>query len=184
MRDPMYVELSWPPAESRCGLGFKVRCGGRRGRCPEIVDVDAGGRQFDRMPDVPLLQLAGACLEVELDSQSASPTGKRPVLIVLVGSQPCRACWTEHCRSMNRCGRSLEPLRHCGSRLVGCVESCQPATRPAVFGMSSRMTVLVSRNGSRPSVPPSRPIPDCLKPPKAMLKSVRKELWPTVPERN
>lgn len=164
----MHVELFWPPAESRCGLGFKVRC---------------GGRQFDRIPDVLLLQLAGACLEVELDSQSASPTGKRPVLIVLVGSQPCRACGTEHCRS-NLCGRSLEPLRHCGSRLVGCVESCQPATRPAVFGMSSRMTVLVSRNGSRPSVPPSRPIPDCLKPPKAMLKSVRKELWPTVPERN
>ncbi len=39
-------------------------------------------------------------------------------------------------------------------------------------GGPSRITVLVSRNGSRPSVPPSRPIPDCLKPPKAIPKSV------------
>src|SRR5262249_61794253 len=59
-----------------------------------------------------------------------------------------------------------------------------PTTRPADFGISSRISVLVSRNGSRPSVPPSRPMPDCLKPPKAMLKSVRNELCPTVPDRS
>ena len=51
-------------------------------------------------------------------------------------------------------------------------------------GLASRMSVFVSRNGTSPSVPPSRPMPDCLKPPKAMLKSVRKELCPTVPERS
>jgi hypothetical protein len=43
-------------------------------------------------------------------------------------------------------------------------------------GTPSRITVLVSRNGKRPSVPPSRPMPDCLNPPKAMLKSVRNAL--------
>ena len=31
---------------------------------------------------------------------------------------------------------------------------------------------------SRPSTPPSRPMPDCLKPPNAMLKSVRKRVVP------
>ena len=31
---------------------------------------------------------------------------------------------------------------------------------------------------------PSRPIPDCLKPPNAIVKSVRNALWPTVPERS
>ena len=35
--------------------------------------------------------------------------------------------------------------------------------------------------GMHPSVPPSRPMPDCLKPPNAMLKSVLKALCPTVP---
>ena len=51
-------------------------------------------------------------------------------------------------------------------------------------GRASRITVLVSRNGSSPSRPPSRPTPDCLKPPKAMPKSLRCELWPTVPARS
>src|SRR5260370_35684191 len=51
-------------------------------------------------------------------------------------------------------------------------------------GSPSRMMVLVSRKLSRPSVPPSRPIPDCLKPPKAMVASARTPFCPTVPERN
>lgn len=37
---------------------------------------------------------------------------------------------------------------------------------------ASRIMVLVSRYGRRPSRPPSRPTPDCLKPPKAMPRSV------------
>ena len=37
------------------------------------------------------------------------------------------------------------------------------------------MMVFDSRNGSSPSFPPSRPIPDCLKPPNAIPKSVRPE---------
>lgn len=36
----------------------------------------------------------------------------------------------------------------------------------------------------QPSAPPSRPVPDCLKPPNAIVKSVRNALWPTVPERS
>ena len=51
-------------------------------------------------------------------------------------------------------------------------------------GSPFRITVLVSRNGSSPSVPPSRPMPDCLKPPNAIPKSVRKALCPTVPDRS
>src|SRR6186713_3183177 len=44
------------------------------------------------------------------------------------------------------------------------------------FGNPSRMTVFDSRKGSRPSTPPSRPTPDCLKPPNAMPKSLRNML--------
>src|SRR6476646_3457453 len=53
-----------------------------------------------------------------------------------------------------------------------------------VLGASSRITVLVSRNGSNPSLPPSRPMPDCLNPPNAMPKSVRNAFCPTVPDRS
>jgi molybdate transport system ATP-binding protein len=56
--------------------------------------------------------------------------------------------------------------------------SSYPAGRP------SRTTNLVSRKGGRPSRTPSRPMPDCLKPPNETLKSVRNALWPTVPERS
>jgi hypothetical protein len=38
-------------------------------------------------------------------------------------------------------------------------------------GTPSKITVFDSRYGNSPSIPPSRPIPDCLKPPKAMLNS-------------
>ena len=47
-----------------------------------------------------------------------------------------------------------------------------PTTRPVDFGISSRLTVFTSRKGGNPSVPPSRPMPDCLNPPKAIVKSV------------
>ena len=52
------------------------------------------------------------------------------------------------------------------------------------LGMASMSKVLTSRKGNNPSTPPSRPRPDCLKPPKAMPKSERTELWPTVPDRS
>src|SRR5580693_8990377 len=42
---------------------------------------------------------------------------------------------------------------------------------------------LTSRNGARPSCTPSRPMPDCLYPPKLTPKSVRIALCPTVPDR-
>ena len=41
------------------------------------------------------------------------------------------------------------------------------AVRAYRDGSRSRMTAFVSRYGIRPSRPPSRPMPDCLKPPKA-----------------
>src|SRR5258705_1998170 len=52
------------------------------------------------------------------------------------------------------------------------------------LGIPSKMMVFDSRKGSRPSTPPSLPNPDCLKPPKAIPKSLRKRFWPTVPERS
>ena len=75
---------------------------------------------------------------------------------------------TRSCRGLGRTTRRQEPS----------AGGVRPSGRP------SRITVLVSRNGSRPSLPPSRPMPDCLKPPNAMPKSVRKSLWPTVPDRS
>ena len=64
-----------------------------------------------------------------------------------------------------------------------CCGQAEAGAPPRWSGSPSRITVLVSRNGSNPSMPPSRPIPDYLKPPNAIEKSVRKLLWPTVPDR-
>jgi hypothetical protein len=83
-------------------------------------------------------------------------------------------------------GRCLETGEHISTWKVP--GRYPPPPNPGGLRIHSRfessMRVLDSRNARSPSTPPSRPMPDCLKPPNAMLKSDLNPLWPTVPDRS
>ncbi len=70
-----------------------------------------------------------------------------------------------------------------------CLENAQGAATTLAFGFVTCRTALEDHRlgleeRKQPFGSPSRPIPDCLKPPNAIVKSVRNALWPTVPERS